>query len=56
VGQDPLAAPDHVRVVWIGADADLNLARAWYLIGSATREVGGFETNNQLYGGLSYRF
>lgn len=56
VGQDPLAVPDNVRVVWIGADADLNLARAWYLIGSATREVGGFETNNQLYGGLSYRF
>lgn len=26
------------------------------LIGSATRETGGFETNDQVYGGLSYRF
>ncbi|HET9725385.1 MAG TPA: hypothetical protein VFP28_00625 [Gemmatimonadales bacterium] len=56
VEQDPLAAPDRVHVTWFGADADLSVARGWYLMLSVTHERGGFEGNDQLYGGVSYRF
>ncbi len=55
-GQDPFAAPVTTRATWIGADADLNVARAWYLFGSAAHETGRYESNTQIYGGLSYRF
>jgi hypothetical protein len=56
IEQDPLADPDRVRVTWLGADVDVSLARGWYLILSGTHERGGFEGNDQFYGGLSYRF
>ncbi|HEU5170468.1 MAG TPA: hypothetical protein VFU46_08015, partial [Gemmatimonadales bacterium] len=53
---DPLAIPEDSRVTWFGAGLDLNLGRAWYLMLSATRETGGIDANDQLYGALSYRF
>jgi hypothetical protein len=56
IEQDPLADPVDVHVTWFGADVDLSLARGWYLLLSGTHEAGGFESNDQLYGGLSFRF
>ncbi len=56
IEQDPLADPVNVHVTWFGADVDLSLARGWYLMLSGTHEAGGFEGNDQLYGGLSFRF
>lgn len=55
IEQDPLADPSSVHVTWFGADVDASLARG-YLLLSGTHERGGFEGNDQLYGGLSYRF
>lgn len=54
--QNPLENPSELRVTWLTADLDLNLGRAWYLLLSTSRESGGFESNSQFYGGLSYRF
>jgi len=54
--QDALAGPGTVAVTWVGADADLTLARAWYVMISATRQRGGVDGYDQVYGGLSFRF
>jgi hypothetical protein len=43
-------------VRWLGIDADVGLARSWYLLLSGTRTSGGGEGNDQLYTTLSYRF
>jgi hypothetical protein len=48
--------PTNAWVTWLGADLDLNLARSWYLVVSANRETGGFDDNDQIYGGMSFRF
>jgi hypothetical protein len=37
-------------------DTDVSLGRAWYLLLSASREQGGWETSDQLYSALTYRF
>jgi hypothetical protein len=51
------AGPDGAtRVRWLGADIDLALARSWYLLLSATRERGGWESSDQLYASVSWRF
>jgi hypothetical protein len=50
---DPVA---RVWATWFGADVDLAVARSWYVMLSGTRETGGFEGNDQLYGGISFRF
>jgi hypothetical protein len=39
-----------------GADVDLTLARAWYLLVSATRQRGGLDGYDEVFGGLSIRF
>jgi hypothetical protein len=54
--QNPLEAPAELRVSWITADADVSVGRAWYLLLSLSHERGDFESNDQVYGGLSYRF
>ena len=54
--RDPLADPLDYRVTWLGVDADLNLGRHWYAMMSGTHESGGIDSNDQLFGGLSYRF
>jgi hypothetical protein len=54
--RDPLADPSHVLVTWVGADLDVTLARAWYGMLSATRQRGGVDGNDQIYGGVSFRF
>jgi hypothetical protein len=54
--RDPLADPASVSVTWVGADLDVTLARAWYLMVSATRQRGGVDSYDQIYGGLSFRF
>ena len=48
--------PTNAWVTWLGADLDVNLARSWYLVVSANRETGGLSGNNQIYGGVSFRF
>ena len=50
------SATGHVLVTWVGADLDVTLARAWYGMLSATRQRGGVEGNDQVYGGVSFRF
>lgn len=54
--RNPLEAPSDYRVGWVGADLDLSLARGWYLMLSGTLERGSLDANDQVYGGLSYRF
>lgn len=54
--RDPLADPMDYRVAWLGADADVNLGRRWYAMLSGTHESGGIDSNDQIFGGLSYRF
>ncbi|HYL22694.1 MAG TPA: hypothetical protein VEU74_13085 [Gemmatimonadales bacterium] len=54
--RDPLADPTNFLVTWLGADVDVTLAHAWYLMCSATRQRGGTDGNDQIYAGVSYRF
>jgi hypothetical protein len=54
--RNPLADPVATSVTWVGADADLTLARAWYVMLSATHQRGGADGNDQAFGGLSFRF
>jgi hypothetical protein len=54
--RDPLADPANFSVTWVGADVDVTLARAWYAMVSATRQRGGVDGYDQVYGGLSFRF
>ena len=54
--QDALAGPGTVAVTWVGADADVTLARAWYAMVSVTRQRGGVDGYDQLHSGLSFRF
>jgi hypothetical protein len=54
--RDPFADPLDYSVTWLGADVDVNLGRRWYMMISGTHESGGLDSNDQLYGGLSYRF
>jgi hypothetical protein len=51
-----MADPTDRTITWVGADLDLNLGRRWYLNGSVSHEAGSLERNDQVYGGLSYRF
>lgn len=54
--RDPLSDPVQTSVTWVGGDLDVTLARAWYVMLSATRQRGGLDGNDQLYGGVSFRF
>jgi hypothetical protein len=54
--QDALVGPGTVAVTWVGADADVTLARAWYVMVSATRQRGGVDGYDQIFAGLSFRF
>ena len=54
--RDPLASPPSFAVTWVGTDVDVTLARAWYLMVSATRQRGGVDGYDTLFGGLSVRF
>jgi hypothetical protein len=54
--RDPAADPARTTATWVGIDADVTLARAWYLLASATRQRGGLDGYDQLFGGLSVRF
>jgi hypothetical protein len=54
--RDPAADPARTTAIWVGADVDVTLARAWYVMISATRQRGGLDGYDQVFGGLSYRF
>jgi hypothetical protein len=56
VEHDSLADPASRTITWLGADLDVNLARAWYLMASGSWERGAPESNSQLYSGFSVRF
>jgi hypothetical protein len=56
VERDPLADPASRSITWLGADLDVSLGRAWYLMASGSQERGGLESSGQFYGGLSLRF
>jgi hypothetical protein len=53
---DSAGTAPQTNVQWFGADADLGISRSWYFILSVMRTTGGLESNDQAYGGLSYRF
>ena len=44
------------NVHWFGADADVGIGGAWYLLVSGTRQRGGWEGSDQIYTSLTYRF
>jgi hypothetical protein len=50
------AIGERLTVRWLEIDTDVSLGRAWYLLLSASREQGGWETSDQLYSALTYRF
>jgi len=54
--QDAQVGPGTVAVTWVGTDADVTLARAWYVMVSATRQRGGVDGYDQIFAGLSFRF
>ena len=54
--RDPTADPARTTATWIGIDADVTLARAWYVLMSATRQRGGLDGYDQVFTGLSFRF
>ena len=56
IERDPLAVPERTTISWVGSDVDLNVARAWYLLFSASVERGGVEAISQVYTGFSVRF
>lgn len=53
---DPFAAPATTTALWIGSDIDVTIARAWYLMLSASAERGGLAPMSQVYTGFSVRF
>lgn len=55
---DALALPQDRTITWGGADFDVNLARAWFLMLSGVWEAGeaGSGSITQIYGGISMRF
>jgi hypothetical protein len=52
----PLADPSHRRITWSAIDADVSLARAWYLTLSGQQEQTPEGRLSQVYAGLSWRF
>lgn len=54
--RDRFAAPATQTTLWIGTDVDVNVARAWYLMLSASVEHGGLAPTSQVYAGFSVRF
>jgi hypothetical protein len=55
-GTASAAIAERLTVRWMEFDADVSLGRAWYLLLSASREQGGWETSDQVYTALTYRF
>ena len=41
---------------WLGLNSDVSLGRSWYLLFSATRETGAWESADQGYVSLTWRF
>ena len=56
LARDPMAVPTDQTISWLGADADVNLGRRWYLSLSGIHQSGVLQANDQVFGGLSYRF
>jgi hypothetical protein len=54
--RDPMVDPSRVSLSWMGADLDVTLNRAWYLLLSATRQRGGVDAYDEIFAGLSLRF
>ncbi|HKW41092.1 MAG TPA: hypothetical protein VJN39_07580 [Gemmatimonadales bacterium] len=54
--RNPADDPARTTATWVGVDGDVTLARAWYLLLSATRQRGGLDGYDQLFTGLSVRF
>ena len=54
--RDQTADPARTTATWVGIDADVTLARAWYMLVSGTRQRGGLDGYDQIFSGLSFRF
>ena len=54
--RDPFAVSASQTTLWIGSDLDVNIARAWYLMLSASAERGVLAPTSQVYTGFSVRF
>jgi hypothetical protein len=48
--------PDASRMHWFGMNTEAALGRSWYLLLTATRETGGWESTHQTYTSLTWRF
>ena len=55
-GTAAAAIAERLTVTWVEVDVDVSLARSWYLLISGSREQGGWESNDQVYTALTYRF
>ena len=44
------------RMHWLGLSTEAALGRAWYMMLTATRETGGWESVHQVYASLTWRF
>jgi hypothetical protein len=44
------------RLWWAGLNADVSLGRSWYLALTATRSTGGWDSTDQVYASLTWRF
>lgn len=55
-GTAAAAVTPSLDVRWVELDADVAVGRAWYVLLSATMTRGGWESSDQLYSALSYRF
>jgi len=55
-GASVTSNPDGTRLRWIGTTADVPLGRSWYLLLTATREAGAWESTDQMYASLTWRF
>ena len=55
-GTASAAVDPDVAVRWLELGADLALGRSWYLMLTATRDSGGWESSDHLYSGITFRF
>ena len=50
------SGPGASRMHWLGVSTEAALGRAWYVMLTATRETGGWESVHQAYASLTWRF
>ena len=55
-GTASAAVAPRTRIGWLELSGDVALGRSWYAMLTLTRDSGGWESSDQLYTALTYRF